>query len=475
MAFFNPLGAFTAFAGGVPKGISDQQDAQTKAYDLMGMQALGRAFQPVQGPIAPISPLGPQSQPPMPGQASQPSQPPMGPPPGPQAGAGGPSAAPPAAGPPQPAAGPMPPQMPPQGGGGMPGGGPPGMPPQQGPGGMPQLDLQTLAARIQKANPNLPPLAMVAALTRAVPLLNVQGRQDLAMLRLEMQQQIANAKLDQGDRRLDQGDRRIDRGDEKATEAKGEAKKIWEAMKRGDQPPTMTGLYRLAPEVRAAAAEDTSGASLAKMQQEWNRANKQILSLNGPQMIRYQGLAHSVVNTIDEVNRLAQEMENSGIPLLNRAKMAAYAQTQGNSPKGQLVARYMAGINTLKEEFANLAQGGYAPTEAAWGLANQQINGDYGVKQLGASLGEVQRLINYRIQAIPGIGTLGTDAPNRYVPGGTGSGGGGGEGGIVPGGGQIVGGGPVDPMAAAKQKLRDQMGGAPKVDLGGGWSAQRVQ
>ena len=63
------------------------------------------------------------------------------------------------------------------------------------------------------------------------------------------------------------------------------------------------------------------------------------------------------------------------------------------APEGQLVARYIGAVNTLKEEFSNLAQGGYAPTEATWKLANDQINGDYGVKQLGASLDEIQRLV----------------------------------------------------------------------------------
>ena len=59
----------------------------------------------------------------------------------------------------------------------------------------------------------------------------------------------------------------------------------------------------------------------------------------------------------------------------------------------------MTAVNTLKEEFAQLAAGGYAPTEDAWKLANSQINGNYGVKDLRASLTEVQRLINYRLGA----------------------------------------------------------------------------
>lgn len=194
-----------------------------------------------------------------------------------------------------------------------------------------------------------------------------------------------------------------------------DAAAITKAIQEGRQPPVLTGLYKNTKVVQAALAK--SGFNMAEAQLEWKSAQKQVQSLNGPQMVRYAGLAKSVINTIDEVRGLSKEMENTGIPLFNRARLQAYIQTQGNSANGQLAARYLAGINTLKEEFANLAQGGYAPTEAAWGLANQQINGDYGVKQLDASLTEVQRLLRYRMQGIPNFGTLGPNAPNRYFQG----------------------------------------------------------
>jgi hypothetical protein len=58
------------------------------------------------------------------------------------------------------------------------------------------------------------------------------------------------------------------------------------------------------------------------------------------------------------VNDLAQQMQQGGIPLLNRVKLEAYIQTQGNSEQGQLATRYLTAVNTLKEEFANLANGG---------------------------------------------------------------------------------------------------------------------
>jgi hypothetical protein len=194
---------------------------------------------------------------------------------------------------------------------------------------------------------------------------------------------------------------------------------IIEGIETGKQPPSLTGLYGRSAAVRAGLEE--KGFDLSKAQLEWDRARKQIQSLNGPQITKFVGLANSVNGTIDEVRRLSKEMDFSGIPALNSLQLQSYIQTQGNSKNGQLAARYIGAVNTLKEEFANLAQGGYAPTESVWKLAKRQINENYGVKELGASLDEIQRLINYRIQGIPGLSELGPGSENRYIPGREGS------------------------------------------------------
>ncbi len=174
-----------------------------------------------------------------------------------------------------------------------------------------------------------------------------------------------------------------------------------------------TGLYRVGAAVRSALHE--RGFDLSKAQLQWDGAKKQIASLNGTQMTRYTGLANSVVNTIDEVNRQADEIKNSGVVPLNRLKMEAWAKLNGNSPMGQKVSAYLASVSTLTGELANLEQGGYAPTEEAWAVAKQQVRGDYGVKQLSASLTEVQKLINYRLQNIPNLNTVGPLSPNQYT------------------------------------------------------------
>jgi hypothetical protein len=200
-----------------------------------------------------------------------------------------------------------------------------------------------------------------------------------------------------------------------------DASTIAKAIAEGRQPPVLTGLYRKSAAVRAQLEKD--GIDLSQLDLQYKAAVKQVQSLNGPQMVRYAGLAKSVINTIDEVKSLAGEMKNGGVPLLNRAKLQTFIQTQGNSPAGQLAVRYLAGINTLKEEFANLANGCYAPTDAAWHLADQQINGNFGQQQMEAALSEVQRLLRYRLNGIPNFNTLGPGSQNRYVNDAAGNGG----------------------------------------------------
>ncbi len=136
-----------------------------------------------------------------------------------------------------------------------------------------------------------------------------------------------------------------------------------------------------------------------KLRIQQRAAERWVTTQNGQQAQRFYALADSVVNTIDEVRTLADELKQGGVQLWNKAKRDTLLKVYGNTPYSDLAVRYMGALNTLKEEFANLANGGFAPTEDAWKLAHSQINGDFGVRDLNASLVEVQRLINFRIRA----------------------------------------------------------------------------
>ena len=187
---------------------------------------------------------------------------------------------------------------------------------------------------------------------------------------------------------------------------------IAQGIMSGREPPVLTGLYRDSPTVKAEL--ERNGFDLSKAQLEFEAAKKQVSSLNSAQNVRFNGLAVSVVNTIDETKLLARQMKLSGVPALNSLQLRAYMQTQGNSERGQLVAKYLASVNTVKEEYAQLANGGYAPIEAAWKLADEQVNANYGDEQLVASLDEIQRLINYRVRAVNRADAGALPPPNRY-------------------------------------------------------------
>lgn len=197
-------------------------------------------------------------------------------------------------------------------------------------------------------------------------------------------------------------------------QAKDQIEEIVEAKATGMEPPTTTGLYGKSAAVLAGLQK--RGFNQAQAIQEWDAAHKQIISQNGPQQIRYFGLASDVERNIDRVNELAAQMKQSGVPLLNRANLERLAQTRGNTPQGKLATRYLTAVGDLKEPFAQLANGGYAPTIPAWEQVNKQINADYGVEQLGASLDEIKRSVQYRTNAIKAQGGLPPGSTNRYAP-----------------------------------------------------------
>lgn len=158
--------------------------------------------------------------------------------------------------------------------------------------------------------------------------------------------------------------------------------------------------HLLALASKKSVARGGKPVNFTQMALQYQAAQRFAATINGSNIMRFNTLATSVVNTIDEVQRLADELRQGSVQLWNKAKRSTILQVYGNTKYSAQAAQYVAAVNTLKEEFANLVNGGYAPTEPAFALANQQINADYGVKDLSAGLDEVQRLINYRQQAL---------------------------------------------------------------------------
>jgi len=194
------------------------------------------------------------------------------------------------------------------------------------------------------------------------------------------------------------------------------AKKIAQAIKEGRQPPVLTSLYGQSAEVRSALEDE--GVDLTTLSLEYQKAQQQVRSLNGQRMTTYVGLAGSVLKTIDEVKRLSKDLDQGGVTWGNYVDLQGTIKNFGNTPRGQLASQYVAAVNVLRGEMANLESGGYAPTESSWKTAFEQANENYGKDELESALGEVQRLIRYRVQSIPNLYSLGPGRSLRYnLPG----------------------------------------------------------
>lgn len=404
--------------------------------------------------------------------------------------------------------------------GGPPGGGMPQPPMGGGMGGMPQFDLQTLVTRINSANPGLPPQALVAALTKAAPLLNLQGKQELAALRQQMQQQTLDLRRDaldlranQGDRRLDQGDRgldirenlgdrREDRGDRSLDlrerqgdrgldirernlgrlEKKDEAKKDEgtglspEALDMAAERYNKTGsLPSLGWGSQARAAKAAILNSAATKAQERGQSTDQIIKqqqklkaeqlaigrfMSGPQANTTRSLG-VVVDHLKTMSDLTNALENGDTKLFNRVRQAWATQTGSELPTNVAAAAQIVGSEIIKA----LGVAG-AGTAEERGTAAQMFSTAKSPEQLNGAIKVAQRLLGgqltgLRRQFVSSTGLKGEEfdallgeEAKTFLEGGGGAGGG-----------------------SSEDSFGDRFkgGSAPKVDLGGGWSAQRVK
>lgn len=157
------------------------------------------------------------------------------------------------------------------------------------------------------------------------------------------------------------------------------------------------------------------GIPMAQIELDWKAANRMAATMNSQQSVNFDTLSTTVMGTIDRVTTLADQLKLTGVPLYNTAKLGEIRQLEGNSPKGQLIGQYIAATTTLKEEYANFAQGGYAPTESAFKLGDALIKENYGSDYLKAALGETKRLVNIRITARRNLGTRQVLGPGGNV------------------------------------------------------------
>ena len=173
----------------------------------------------------------------------------------------------------------------------------------------------------------------------------------------------------------------------------------------------------------------------AKQKMYWFDAQKRLAALDSTQMQKMETGGLRVIHTADEIKDLSNQLNGAkskfddvaktapanlrigGVGPLNRAKLDYYIKLRGNTPEGILATKYVTAVNDMKDLIASNATGGYAPTDPAWKLANEQMDKNFGVAQMGAAVDELKKLVEININAGRQLRGAVIEGPTQTGPG----------------------------------------------------------
>jgi hypothetical protein len=212
-----------------------------------------------------------------------------------------------------------------------------------------------------------------------------------------------------------------------ANGAGGDAKDIAAAIRRGDQPPDLKGLYRYGGPVRAELAR--TGFDYTAANRDWQAVQRSISSLNGPQQTRLRQAvetAYESTNVIDDLSaQLSKALPRGKYPVLNRAAMKAAINGLAGDQAQSLATQLDAQITDVASELGNAYMGGNSPTDHALKLAEKNLRGEWTEKQLADATKLARRNLEIRRNSIynstpinPGQAPPPMGTPKANDPGG---------------------------------------------------------
>lgn len=191
-----------------------------------------------------------------------------------------------------------------------------------------------------------------------------------------------------------------------SADTKGDAKAIADAIKSGDQPPSVTGLYRFAGPVRAELARQ--GYDFTKANLDWEATKKHLATLNGAQQTRLRQAISTASDSLSVIEDLAKQWDGGKFPILNKATLAA-AKNGALGPKAQQIATNLtAQITDVTSELGNVYMGGNSPTDHALQLAGKNLSADWTRDQLLSAVKLARTNLQIRQNSITNSGAITT-------------------------------------------------------------------
>lgn len=195
-----------------------------------------------------------------------------------------------------------------------------------------------------------------------------------------------------------------------------DAKDIADAIQNGDQPPTLTGLYKNAGPVRAELAR--RGVPLAKMETDWKATQKYITTLNGSQQVRLRQAITTATDSLSKIESLYGEWQKlaptSGFKVLNHGALIAMKNVPGRA--GAVATALDAQIADLTSELGNVYMGGNSPTDHSLSLAKQNLSSDWNNETFAEGIKQARLNLGIRTNSIMHAQPAGTSSDSTYYP-----------------------------------------------------------
>ncbi len=173
---------------------------------------------------------------------------------------------------------------------------------------------------------------------------------------------------------------------------------IAQGIMNGDQPPTLTGLYRNAAPVRAAL--EKNGYNLTKASQDYDATKRLLSTLNGAGQTRLRQAVSFVSDSLDKVDELAQKWDAGKFPALNKITMSAALQGVAG-PEAQSLARQLQSqIADMQGELAVVYKGGNSPTDKGLEQAANMINPNDPMQTVLDSTKLIRQNMQYRVNSL---------------------------------------------------------------------------
>ncbi len=181
---------------------------------------------------------------------------------------------------------------------------------------------------------------------------------------------------------------------------------IAEAIERGEQQPTLTGLRQHTAGVRNELAE--RGYDLTAATQDWTAMSTHLRTLNSATQVRLRQATSFAAESLDLVDSLIDKWDAGQFPVLNKARLAA-AKQGVLGPEAQTIATELDGLFTdLISELAVVYRGGLSPTDSSIELARDNLESDWSAPVMRNMVGLLRRQLRVRVNSLATTGVAGT-------------------------------------------------------------------